>query len=523
MAMLDAARRVRELQEVNSLSAEEIERARKYIADCNYALALSSDFLSGVITNTMRKVPTEVIDTLAVTHAADGFEMMLYSPTFTLQLADEPGTVPHQGKFCLAHEARHLIDLHLHGTEHQGDEVWTMATEARINRATMKHLKMGLPVIDGKPTGIDPDKVYADYRKDLRDRGKTPVSMDELYKSDLTCYYELKRMSVPPKPKRGTMQICAHTPGGSGGAGNSGSSCSCSDPNGKQQGGGKSGGKSGGQPEQGNGQQQPGQGGGASQPQTDPRCPVHGPGRIVLDPKKVDERVSQVLDIAIQEATQNGNRTAKAQLLDLADASAGSDRASQIWGDHGLGALRGEAAPPTRTDYWQQWVEGKLADRLEPALRLVRQRKIWWEEQFRYNGSEPHMLLNIYIDASGSMRQSDLDWIAKKVGDTEGLTTRWFSFDASIYPVEPGSPGETGSIRGGGGTSFQIIEDDVQDSDDEDPDAILVVTDGHAPHITPADPDKWVWLITPGGSTWPDSHEVPMDCFEIDTTDPVSV
>ena len=33
-----------------------------------------------------------------------------------------------------------------------------------------------------------------------------------------------------------------------------------------------------------------------------------------------------------------------------------------------------------------------------------------------------------------------------------------------------------------------------------------MVTDGYAPHVTPADPDRWIWLITDNGDTWPETR-----------------
>jgi hypothetical protein len=50
---------------------------------------------------------------------------------------------------------------------------------------------------------------------------------------------------------------------------------------------------------------------------------------------------------------------------------------------------------------------------------------------------------------------------------------------------------------------------------DEHPDAVIMVTDGHAPAIAPAEPDKWIWLITPGGDDWPERRHPPMACHRV--------
>ena len=52
---------------------------------------------------------------------------------------------------------------------------------------------------------------------------------------------------------------------------------------------------------------------------------------------------------------------------------------------------------------------------------------------------------------------------------------------------------------------------------DVSPDAVVVLTDGYAPPVTPAEPDKWIWLITEGGDEWPERHTPAMDCHRVTT------
>jgi hypothetical protein len=500
---MEARRRLAQMAEVNTCDEQEMAAAESYAESCDYELSLSSMYLAGLLANTAYKATTEVVDTWAVSLAADGFTVLMRNPRFSLALRDEPGTVLNQGKFISAHEACHLLWAHLFGDDlPNGDEIATIAQEASINWYVMHRLKMDLPLVDGKPSGIDPRKVHEQYKRDLKGQGKSYQDIQTFYKTDLNVFHELNRMAKPPRPPRGTVQICQH--GDGEGEGGQSGSCSCPQPSGQQgqqQGQGQG---------QGQGQNDPSGNGGAGG-QSDPNCPQHGQGKVGVDRRQASDKVNQVLEIAMHEATANGNRTAKDDLLTLAERTEGSENASRIWGEQGLGALRGEAVVQTKTEFWKRWVEGRLADRLEPAMRLIRHRKIWWEETFVYDGQEPHMHLDVFIDASGSMRQSDLDWIASKVGQTEGLTVRWHSFDAHVFEM-----GDTGQIRGGGGTSFQIIDDFIRELD-EPSDAVLVVTDGYAPHITPDEPERWIWLITPGGDDWPSRHSTPMDCFEIDT------
>lgn len=86
----------------------------------------------------------------------------------------------------------------------------------------------------------------------------------------------------------------------------------------------------------------------------------------------------------------------------------------------------------------------------------------------------------------------------------------------------PFRPGER--VFGGGGTSFQAVADYVEGRTEvrgarfeERADAIVVLTDGFAPHITPAEPDKWIWLITQGGDDWPERRRPQMSCHRVTT------
>ena len=54
---------------------------------------------------------------------------------------------------------------------------------------------------------------------------------------------------------------------------------------------------------------------------------------------------------------------------------------------------------------------------------------------------------------------------------------------------------------------------------DETLDAVVMVTDGLAPPITPAEPDKWIWLITEHGDDWPDGRSPQMACHKVRTGD----
>ena len=103
------------------------------------------------------------------------------------------------------------------------------------------------------------------------------------------------------------------------------------------------------------------------------------------------------------------------------------------------------------------------------------------------------------------------------VGRIDGVEAHWLSFDGAVMPFKPGE-----RVRGGGGTSFQIVADYLEGRSEIDgrrfeerPDAVVVLTDGYAPPITPAEPDKWIWLITEGGDDWPERRRPQMACHRI--------
>lgn len=132
-------------------------------------------------------------------------------------------------------------------------------------------------------------------------------------------------------------------------------------------------------------------------------------------------------------------------------------------------------------------------------------------------GPVAEKLVVIAYDTSGSMPGDVVAWLTELVGKIDGVRAHWLSFDGAVMPFTPGE-----RVYGGGGTSFQAVADYVEgrtevrgERFEERPDAVVVLTDGHAPHITPAEPDKWIWLITAGGDDWPGHHRPPMACHRV--------
>ncbi|GAA4314397.1 hypothetical protein BJY14_003483 [Actinomadura luteofluorescens] len=421
-------------------------------------------------------IPTTAIPTAAVTATGDGSCALLYNPYFFLEL-DYDGV-----GFVLFHEARHLMHRHLHVDEElRSDPVFTMAAEVSINHVALRRLgRSGLPTVPARtasgagerePVGVDPDLVYEAYRDDLRRQGLAPLPYDEFSHTDLTVYGELRRMKALSEP---VTAYCVHLGG------------------------------------------------------DDPGETRHGDrlGRrdLPLDAETVERLGGEVLREVMQAALR-GNPAARGELLDLAGRTAdGGERLERLWGSLGLDRLRGVTPKTRRVDWWQRWLTDVLASKLSEGDRLVYPKKhgavllaLGHDPMLVRRGPERTKVMLVAIDTSGSMPDHVIDWLTTLVGSTDGVESHWLCFDGVVTPFVPGE-----RVAGGGGTDFQNVVDYAEGRLEVDgrrfetePDAVIMVTDGRAPHVTPAAPGRWIWLITDGGDDWPDHHRPPMACHRV--------
>ncbi|WP_394620607.1 hypothetical protein JNUCC0626_16315 [Lentzea sp. JNUCC 0626] len=356
-------------------------------------------------------------------------------------------------KFVLFHEARHLVHRHLFvEQEMRDDPVFTTAAEVVINHVAQVRLGRGLPVRDGKPIGIDPAEVYQAYADDLTGRGLVPLAYADFIITDTSVYSELKRMAHPPVPA--------------------------------------------------------------------PLC-VHVTHAIPLDQEAVDAVVTSAL-LNTLLAARRGNGNAESEVLDLMNRT--EDVAGRTWGRLGAGILRGTTARSGKVDWWQRWLVDVLGSKLREGERLVYPKKrgavlsvLGHDPMLSRRGPVRDKVLVIAYDTSGSMPAGVVAWMIDLVGGIDGVQAHWLAFDGVVMPFQPGA-----AVYGGGGTSFQSVVDYVEGRStvegehfEEHVDAVVMVTDGYAPHVTPAEPDKWIWLITENGDDWPDHHTPPMACHRV--------
>ena len=434
------------------IEPEVIQEASLILAEGRRKLGLGPSVITSIVVGLCHFAWTRTLDTLAVKIAGDGNPMLMANPDFVKKIGAD------QLVFGLSHEAYHLLLVHLYcDPELMRNQNWITATEACINHRIRKHL--GLPLIedeDGKVMIVDPDKVFDSYRNAAKKANMTPVSKDQFFDTDLACFASLESLPKPIQPKGAGG--CVHASDGNGGSGDS---------------------------------------------------------QAPMDPSEVQKFMEKVLSGAIQSA-KNGRPGAKEEILAWMDAS---PEASQMWGDLGAGVLRGETTKTRKTDLWEKWTAEAMASRMAEGSRWRYNKKLPWDPRVAANGREPRKHGAVFVDASGSMQQEVLDRVASLIGELDNIEIEWHSFDGEVWPFELGE-----GFKGGGGTSFQIIDDHLSDGGvkhgaqdpccEDDQDFVLVITDGYAPQIVPTDPDKWIWLVTPGGDAWPEA--AGMSCRVID-------
>lgn len=441
------------LFEAVEIDEETLASASKLMKEARRKLGLGNSIITSIVVGMCHFVFTRApgIDTFAVKLTGDGNPMLMVNPDFLLKIGAD------QAVFALSHEAYHLLLVHLYtDPELMKNPNWVTAQEAVINHRIKEHLELPLIKIDGKVAIVDPDNVYDRYRDGMKKQDMTPVSKKAFYETDMGCFAHLQMLPKPLQPKG--MGACVHASDADGNSGGEGAP---------------------------------------------------------MDPSEVSKFMDKVLAGAVQSA-KNGRPGAKEEIVGWMEAS---PEASQMWGDMGAGVLRGETTKTTKTDMWAKWTSEAMASRMRDGNRWRYNRKVPWHPRVSASGKQPKKYGAVFVDASGSMHPAVLEKIAAMIGDLEDIDVEWHSFDGTVWPFGAGE-----AIRGGGGTSFHIIEDHVvrggtksgaeEACCEEDLDFVLVLTDGYAPELDPSEANKWIWLIVPGGSTWP--LDRGMSCRMID-------
>jgi hypothetical protein len=431
--------------------------AREIVEDIiSKKLPIANSLLALTIASVTRRYYAQCFPTYQVQLPADRIPVLGVGPDFVCSIDRKEDNI-----FCVVHEAYHLIFMHLGVIDpvKLNDQMYTMSIEAMINWCVSQLLKRDLPTVDGETTGVDPVKFFEWFKKSASEAGLTgyPRKIEEFYRSDDDVYNWVSQL---PKPKRPGQNWCNHDP---------------------SQGGGQ-------------GQGEDGQGEGDFSP--------------VLDQEAVSQIVQKALDVSLRAAVQENNKAAKEELKQLISMTQGNETAERIFGDMGAFELLGVTSPEKRTRFWDKMVARAIASLVKPGDRLAFNRKLVGigERRFSPRGKVTEKSIVVAIDTSGSMVAygDALTKIREMVGRTKAKT-QWLWFDGEVWPFKPGD-----EMRGGGGTNCELVEHWIQANCRRYPDAVVVVTDGEFRHFTPANPKRWVWVITRHGDPWPSTHEPRM-------------
>jgi len=115
-----------------------------------------------------------------------------------------------------------------------------------------------------------------------------------------------------------------------------------------------------------------------------------------------------------------------------------------------------------------------------------------------------------FLDASGSCwHLKDRFFAAAESLPKKYFEVELFSFDTQVFSTDF----KQRRIKGGGGTSFSIIENYIQSNcKDKYPDGVWIMTDGYGDSVRPAHPEKWFWFLAQNST----SQYIPQNSSKFD-------
>ena len=465
--------------------------AQRLIEDAQHVyLPTSASVLAQLMFSLSYKIPTTDLESLAVTAGSDGILLHGYNPEFVTKLAATSYGVP----FGVTHEMLHLVRLDVFTyPELRSDPDMTTAKEVMVNYAVKSILKVkAMPLIDGKPYGIDPDEILKKVNAGRSAKGLPAIDLKTLCLNTLDCYEYVKQMEKPPSTSVSCTLVLGQGAPGSGSSSSSGSTSTDTSPeeSAKASGGGAS---------------------DSGDDEDDSGDDARG------DQEATETVVDEIVERAVHAAVVNRNQKAADELKVLMDVTQGDDRLSALWGRHSAHRLLGVEVGTRTSNFWRSWVMGSIATRIDPGTRWIYPEKLGAvmmvlgsrDIPLRPRGHREIPAGRVYCDTSGSMSREFLNALAPHLRELDDVKIEFHDFDPVVEDVGQ-------CLRDGAGTNFDCIEEHVRGLD-ESPDFVLVITDGHAPHITPSEPDKWIWLIVPTGDEWPAA--AGMACRRLDPSD----
>ncbi len=151
-----------------------------------------------------------------------------------------------------------------------------------------------------------------------------------------------------------------------------------------------------------------------------------------------------------------------------------------------------------------------------------------WGIRARRQSMLPHdAILPSERDNEGFFRRTEVCLFLDNSGSCASLKDRFFtaalslpsnefkvtaySFDTRVYPINL----KDGKIQGGGGTSFQPIENtllEIEKKVGRYPQLIFVITDGYGTHVKPKHPERWHWFLQDAQQVTHVYNYVPKKC-----------
>ncbi len=138
----------------------------------------------------------------------------------------------------------------------------------------------------------------------------------------------------------------------------------------------------------------------------------------------------------------------------------------------------------------EQWArKGRRHSMLKEELMLPSEHDDIFKDRVRVR-------VLFYLDVSGSCwGYKDRFFQAALTLPKEKFDVRLFSFDTEVRKVDL----RDRKVKGGGGTSFHIIEESIQEFMKEErayyPEVVFVITDGMGSYVTPQIPEHWHWFL----------------------------
>ena len=230
--------------------------------------------------------------------------------------------------------------------------------------------------------------------------------------------------------------------------------------------------------------------------------------------KKAEGSLSEYCAIPKEVAETIANQVASDLSKDeLDDLIQRLESTSENRGDFSAGSVFSITIEKFKKNPWEKIVKNEIASLLkhkrkenesflQKPRRLVNLAEDMFLPAYLEEDQKENDKFNImfFLDSSGSCigYKNQFFSLAKNIPEDK-FNIHLYSFDTSVFKVDI----KKLEVKGGGGTSFSILEKKVQSEiinnpkfNKRHPDLVFVLTDGYGNSVNPEKPEKWYWLMT---------------------------